>query len=189
MFSGKFSVGMLFAFVGVLILLIAFPILLYTSNHNTSVSYETNIENLHKKSEIELSNYTMKIMEMVQITDKYKSDLEVIIKSSIQGRYGDDGSKALTLFMNENNLTLDSAMYLNIQNAIVAGRNEFKIHQSRTMEMCAEYKKHLGYFLSGTLSKMSGFPKMDMKHYCEPVSDKKTKEAFETKEQTPLQIK
>lgn len=186
MFGGKSTVGIFALWVGSLILLIGLPIMLYTSNHDTSVSYETNIENLHKKSEIELSNYTMKIMEMVQVTDKYKSDLEVIIKASIEGRYGDDGSKALTSFIQENNLPLDSAMYLNIQNAIVAGRNEFKIHQSRTMEMCAEYKKHLGYFLSGTLSKMSGFPKMDMKHYCEPVSDKKTKEAFETKEQTPL---
>lgn len=175
--------------IGASVILGIATIMMWSSYHNQAVAHENNIELLSKKSESHLSNYSMKILEMVQISDKYKDGLLEIVKASISGRYGDDGNKALTSFINENNVTLDNNLYLNVQNAIRVGREEFQIHQERQMEECRKYKNDLGRFFSGKFMAMQGFPRIDLKHYCEVVSDAKTKRTFDTKEQEALQLK
>ena len=71
---------------------------------------------------------------------------------------------------------------------MVAGRREFKISQEKLMDACRNYKTELGSFVSGSLLKMQGYPKLNLNHYCTVVSDSTTKNTFETKEQKPISI-
>ena len=66
--------------------LIAFQV--YSSTYNTGNAYEQQIQNLQKKSESTLSNYSTQIAEMVQVPNKYKKDLIEVIKTTMSGRYG-----------------------------------------------------------------------------------------------------
>lgn len=173
--------------------LIAFQV--YSSTYNTGNAYEQQIQNLQKKSESTLSNYSTQIAEMVQVPNKYKKDLIEVIKTTMSGRYGnhsvgEDGKEnsPMMQFIQEQNLQLDSKLYLNIQNSMVAGRNEFKISQEKLIDACRNYKTELGSFVTGSLLKMQGYPKIDLEKYCNVVSDATTKQTFETKEQKPISI-
>lgn len=162
----------------------------YSSTHNNANNHEQVISNLQKQSESTLSNYTTSIAELAQIPTKYKNDLIEIIKANMQGRYGSDeqGSKAVVQFMQEQNLQVHPDVYLNMQNAMISGRREFKISQDKLMDACKNYKTELGSFATGTLMRTMGFPKIDLNNYCEVVSDAVTKETFKTKEQKPVSI-
>ena len=106
----------------------------YSSTYNMANSYEQQIDNLQKKSKSTLSNYATQMVEIAQVPNKYKSDLIDVIKATMSGRYGnhsvgEDGKEnsPVMQFIKEQNLQLDSKLYLNLQNSMVAGRREFKI--------------------------------------------------------------
>ena len=167
----------------------------YSSTYNMANSYEQQIDNLQKKSKSTLSNYATQMVEIAQVPNKYKSDLIDVIKATMSGRYGnhsvgEDGKEnsPVMQFIKEQNLQLDSKLYLNLQNSMVAGRREFKISQDKLMDACRNYKTKLGSFVSGSLLKMQGYPKLDLNNYCTVVSDTTTKNTFETKEQKPISI-
>lgn len=148
---------------------------------------EKNIESYVLKSESVLSNFSTSIAELTQVTGKYKQDLIEVIKTSLQGRYGDDGSKAVFQFLQEQNLNLDSNLYLNIQNRLISGRQEFKNSQEMIVDACKQYKIELDGLISGAMLRLFGYPKMDMDS-CKVISDEKTRETFKTKTQQPLTI-
>ena len=150
---------------------------------------EKTIESLYAKSESTLSNFTTEILELTQVTGKYKEDLSQIIKESLQGRYGENGSQAVFQFLKEQNLNLDSNLYLNLQNRIIAGRSEFKNSQEKILDVCKQYKIELDGLFSGPVLRIFKYPKIDLKEYCTIVSDEQTKETFKTKIQKPIQLK
>lgn len=166
--------------LGLIILPIGGFIGAYVSNSNTSTRYETNIEKFHKDSQNTLSAYTNKIRDMAQIPDMYKSDLKEIVNATFQGRYGADGSKAVFQFIKESNLNLDPKMYTNIQVAMEAGRNEFKLSQTKKLDVCGGYENQLNYVFSGFMSRLAGFPRKDIDKMCAVVLDSETNAAFES---------
>lgn len=159
-----------------------------SSTHDSAVHQEEVIQQLYKKSESTLSNYTIGIMEQAKIPQKYKADILEIIKANMSGRYGENGSGAVVQFMNEQNIQIDPKVYLNLQNAMISGRKEFKLSQDLLLESCRSYKVQLNSFFTGKIMSYQNFPKIDLNKFCEAVSDKNTKEVFETKEQKPVSI-
>lgn len=155
----------------------------YNSYYSLGNSTEKNIESLNQKSESVLSNFSTSILELTKVSDKYKDDLKEVIKQSLQGRYGEDGSKAVFQFLQEQNLNLDSNLYLNIQNALIAGRKEFKNSQERIIDVCKQYKTELDGLVSGAMLRFMNYPKIDLKDKCEIISDEQTRETFKTKTQ------
>ena len=89
--------------------------------------------------------------------------------------------------MQEQNLNLDSNLYLNIQNRLISGRQEFKNSQEMIVDACKQYKIELDGLISGAMLRLFGYPKMDMDS-CKVISDEKTRETFKTKTQQPLTI-
>lgn len=162
---------------------------MYVSTSNTNTQMESNIEKFHKASQNTLSNYTLKIRDMAQIPDMYTADLKKVIDATFQGRYGKDGSKAVTQFMTENNLQFDSSMYKSLQVAMEAGRNEFKLSQDKKLDVCTGYENQLNYVMSGFMSRVAGFPKKDIDSLCKIVLDKETNEAFETGEAKTIKLR
>lgn len=94
--------------------------------NNIRASY-TEYQNVH-------SNYVLKIQEMAQVPQMAKSHLTEVIREAIQGRYGDDGSKAVFQFIQEQNPTIDPALYTNIQKEITGGRSDFKTAGTRVTD-------------------------------------------------------
>lgn len=160
----------------------------YVSANNKAVRYEANISKFHQASQNTLSAYTLKIKEMVQVPDMYVEDLKSVIKETFAGRYGKDGSKAMFQFIKENNLQFDSSLYTNIQAAMEAGRDEFRLAQDKKIDVCNDYKAAQGYFWSGMWMEIANYPKMD-EAICNIVLDTKTSEAFNTGLATPISLK
>lgn len=152
----------------------------YVTNANRATNFETNIGKYDKDSRNVLSAYTMKVKEMAQVPDKYKADLQDIIKQTFEGRYGADGSKAVFSFIKEQNLALDSSLYKNIQVAMEAGRNEFKLSQSRKLDACGGYENLRNFVMSGFFVSQAGFPKKDIDALCRIIVDSSTTQKFET---------
>lgn len=157
--------------------------------YNTNVSHETNILKFDKDSQNVLSAYTNKIRDMAQIPDMYRDDLSKVIEATFNGRYGADGSKAVFSMIKESNMSLDPSMYTNIQMAMEAGRNEFKQSQTKKLDACAGYRNQLNYAMSGMVSRIVGFPKIDIDKTCQVVLDKETNTAFETGETSAIKLR
>jgi hypothetical protein len=161
----------------------------YTSAYDTAIESEATITKMDKDSENVLSTTTLTIQETAGVAGMYAKDLKETLKATFEGRYGPKGSQASMQWIKEHNPTLDSKLYLKIQDVIEGGRKEFQISQSRKLEVCATYEKMLGYFWRGKLLAFSGFPKIDKAKTCQVVSDASTKDAFSTGMQKPLEFK
>lgn len=179
---------MLLAF-GVLAVFVMGVVGSFTSNYNTVVRFETNIEKFDSASKNVLSAYTTRIKEMAQVPDMYTEDLRKIIGDTMNGRYGDGGSKAIMQFMQESQINFDSKMYNNLQAEMAQGRAEFKLSQDKKLDVCAGYENHRNFLFSGFMTNLSGFPKKDVDKLCAIVLDKETNAAFETHELAPVKLR
>lgn len=163
----------------------------YISAVNEGARMEATIEQLDRQSENRLSAYVAKIQTMAKVPDKYVEGLTKVIKETFEGRYGapgEDRSGKLMNWITEQNITLDSKVYLRLQDEISAGQEEFAIAQTRKLEQCAVYKTNLQYFWKGKFLNLAGYPKADLNKLCQIVSTSNAKEAFESGIQKPLDI-
>lgn len=183
------ATGVLLGVLGVILVVGGVLFGTYVSAHNTGVRYEAQIDKFHKASQNTLSNYTLKVQEMVQVPAMYKDDLKSVIEATFQGRYGKDGSKAVMQWIQEQNLQFDSKLYLNLQAVMESGRDEFKLSQDRKLEICTQYEQELGYFWKGMWLGIAGYPKKDLDTICKVVLDKQTNATFESGEATVIKIK
>lgn len=158
----------------------------YVSYHNAAVRAETNIERFYKDSQNVLSAYTLKVQEIAKVPARFKSDLQDIIKQTFEGRYGEDGSKAVFQFIKEQNMSLDSKLYQSIQVAIEAGRNEFKLSQTKKLDVCAGYENLRNSFVSGFFVSYAGFPKKDVNQMCTVIIDEQTDQTFKSGKATVI---
>ena len=180
-----YVMGVIFA----LVLVVGGSLLVgYISANNEGAQMENLVVQMDKQSENRLSTYTMKIQEMVQVPEMYISGLKDVIKGTFEGRYGKDGSKAVMQWIQEQNIPVDSKVFLNLQTEIGAGREEFAIAQARKLEVCTTYQNNLDYFWKGMFLKWAGYPKKDMSKLCQVVSDATTQEAFAKGVQKPLSL-
>ena len=95
----------------------------------------------------------------------YKEDLQGVIEATFQGRYGQDGSKAVFQFIQENNLNLDPQLYRQIQQVMEAGRNDFQMSQKQLIDVKRGYEVQLQQFWSGLWLGFAGYPKVDLSKY------------------------
>lgn len=187
--NDKLSVASILTAVSIVVVVfVAVVILIIVSCYNTGAKYENQIVRLQQSSQSSLSNLTMKIAEMTQVPDLATDQLKQIVSTEMSGRYGSGGSKAMIQFFKEQNVNIDQKMYLNIQSVISGGRQEFEISQNRLVTQCVDYKNRLDYFLSGTILKSFGYPKIDLNKICKVVTDNKTDNAFDTGKQTIIKL-
>lgn len=175
----KFAVASLMGLVGLLVTLgIAFGGM-YVSNFNRAVDLESQIVAQYEDARNTMSNYTLKLQEMIQVTDIYKDDLREIVEATFTGRYGDNGSQAMFQWIQEQNLQLDPSLYKNIQVTMDAGRTEFQNKQTLLLDTRRIYQKELNSFLSGFFMRLAGKPDIDLDKY-NIIVDQSTQTKFET---------
>lgn len=160
----------------------------YISAYNEGNETEKQISFLNQESENRLSHYTVSIQEIASIPDAYKEGLKDVLKSTLEARYGDTGNKSAISFIKEHSVNFDSKLYENVQRAIKSGREEFRISQTRKIEVCRNYQTSLGYLWKGTFMKWAGYPKLNLADVCAIVSDEGTVEAFKTKKTSPIKL-
>lgn len=109
-----------------------------------------------------LGQYTIKIGEMAQVPKMYRNDLLKVIEASFTGRYGPDGSKATWQWIQEQNPSLDPALYNRLQQTMEAGRNEFQRSQTELLDIKRVYETSLGSFWRGFWLRQAGYPTIDL---------------------------
>jgi hypothetical protein len=103
-----------------------------------------------------------------------------VTREAIQGRYGQDGSKAVFQFLQEQNPQLDPAIFAKIQVVIEEFRNKFELAQRDMIDVKRMYNTQLGSLWTGFWLGVAGYPNVDMKKF-EIVTTERARQTFDTK--------
>ena len=187
---GALSAGAIFGIIALVLVLGVGTILAtsYISAFNLGNRYEQDIKGQYEDMENILAQFSLKAVETMQVTDAYKTDATELVKATMQGRYGADGSKAMFQMLREDGIKLDPSLYKQVQQVIEGGRNKFENAQTRLVDIKKGYKTALGSFWGGMWLRVAGYPKIDLTKY-EIISSGHAKEAFDTKMDKGLQLR
>jgi hypothetical protein len=152
----------------------------YITAYNLGNQLENQIDTAYQDMENILGQFSLKAVESMGVADKFKSDAAELVKATMQGRYGQNGSQAMFQAFNERGIDLDSKLYLQVQQVIESGRNKFENSQTKFLDKQNVYKTNLGSFWTGLWLKIAGYPKFDLNKY-QIISSSHAKEAFDTK--------
>lgn len=152
-------------YVIALLLIILIPILLVIGTviyaNNTAASFEQNIIASHANGKNILAQYGQKIGEAVQIPKMQKDALIELTRATMEGRYGDDGSRALASFIQEQNIQLDQSTYRQLMQIIESGRDAFAASQTRLIDVKRSYATSLTKMPFGMIMSTLGYPKIN----------------------------
>jgi hypothetical protein len=129
-----------------------------------------------------------KFKEMAQVTDMYSNDLKKVYDSAIQGRYGEDGSRAMFQWIQEHNPNLDSTTYIKLQNAIESGRTNFENEQKSLIDRKMAYQMLLRSNRALFVNWVLKFPKIDLDKYS-IVTSAPTDDAFTSKKADEIKLR
>ena len=151
--------------------------------------YKENITNLSDQSYSMLSAVTIKIRNLAKVPTMYSEDLTKFVSTAMTSRYGEDGMKAMVAFMNENNLQFDASMYKNIQVAMSAGQDDFRITQNKLTDFCTQYRVFRTTWLTTQLLGDSTDDIAAVKHQCTIALDAYSRNAETTKVITETELR
>lgn len=154
---------------------------------NTCVAQERGIEAQYEQNQNNLANYANKIMELVQVPKMAAAQIRDVAVAAIQGRYGEQGSKALFHAVQEQNPNVDASLYRTLMQATEAGRNSFAADQTTMIDKCRVYDTYAESFPQSLAVGMFGYPRYD-RSKCKPVITDDTAKAFEMKRAGPLNL-
>lgn len=186
---GSAAVIALVAVLGFFVLIGGFLAMNYVSAVNYGAATESAIKAQYTQNQNVLGQYTQKVQEVAQVPGMMRDDLDKITKDAIQGRYGENGSKAVFQMIKEQNPNLDSKAYLKIQQIIEAGRDDFRDEQKKLIDLRRNYETNLNYFMKGFFLRLAGYPKINLDDY-KIITNTYTENAFKSgKEEGPLKLR
>lgn len=153
--------------------------------NNTAVSTEESIDAADKDRQVVLSTYGKKLTETVQVPDMYRDDLIKVTNATLEGRYGATGSKAVFQFLKEAQIPMSDRLYLQIDQVIESGRNDFQNKQLIVVDRVRVYKTSLREQPRGFILSMLSFPKINLSKY-DIIIDDRTTEAFTKKREEAI---
>ena len=134
----------------------------YVTNANYGNRAEQTLRATWEDNENVLAQYSLKIGEIAQVPAMYRDDIKEIYADVLKGRYGENGSQAMFQFLKEQNPQIDASLYTNIQQAMEAGRNEFRVAQTRLVDQKRVYVTNLGYVWKGFWLETAGYPTLNV---------------------------
>lgn len=177
--NGSVLVGAIIAIA--IILCLAVPAIFgYVSAYNLGNRTENQLTAMLENNENIYANGTQKVIEIAQVPSMYAEQVSKVTREAIQGRYGQDGSKAVFQFLQEQNPQLDPAMFAKIQVVIEEFRNKFELAQRDMIDVKRMYNTQLGSLWTGFWLGVAGYPKVDMKKF-EIVTTDRARQTFDTK--------
>lgn len=160
----------------------------YISAYNFGNRMETLLAATMDNNRNILAQYGNRVTEAAQVTEMQRDDLAAVVTAALEGRYGDDGSRAVFQFIQEQNPQIDSSVYVQLQRIIEAGRIEFQNSQTVLLDQKRVYETGLGSFWQGTWLAVAGYPKTDLSKI-DIVSTTRANEAFDTKLEEAIQLR
>ena len=160
----------------------------YISAYNTGNRLERAIVATDENNRNLLAQYGNRIAEAAQIPAMQRDDMKEVIVAALEGRYGNDGAKAVFQAIQEQNPNIDSTVYVQLQRMIEAGRVEFAAAQTKLVDQKRIYETALGSFWQGTWMSIAGYPKIDLTEY-QIVSTSRADEAFDTGVEEPMKLR
>lgn len=176
--------------IGVLTLFIVFGAIgcsYFVSTKNTCVSFEQRVQAQYTKNQNVYDSFWKTVKEVAQVPDKYAKDTKSLYESVLKGRYGEKGSQAMFQFLKESNPTLDASLYAKIQEAMEAGRRDFKNNQTVLIDIKQEYQIYIGSFPRSIVVSILGYPSINLKDFDIVTSDQ-TEKAFKDKKADEIKI-
>lgn len=160
----------------------------YVSAKNFGNRSEVQLDAKLADNENVLASGYQQLRGVSQVTSMYSDDTARVFKEAIQGRYGEDGSKAVFQMIKEQNPTIDASLYAKVQQVVVATQKEFQTSQTQMLQQKATYQEALGSFWQGMWLSAAGYPKVDLAKY-KMVSTGSASEAFKTGKQNDLNLR
>lgn len=160
----------------------------YISAYNTANRMERSIVATDENNRNILAQYGNRVAEAAQVPAMQRDDLTAVVTAALEGRYGEDGSRAVFQFIQEQNPQIDSTVYVQLQRMIEAGRIEFAAAQTKLVDQKRIYETSLGSFWQGTWMSVAGYPRIDLDEY-QIVSTARADQAFETGIEEPMQLR
>lgn len=160
----------------------------YISAYNAGNRMEQNIEATWENNKNILAQYGNRVSEAAQIPAMQRDDLADVVTAALEGRYGDDGSQAVFQFITEQNPQIDSAVYVQLQQIIEAGRLDFVNAQTILVDQKRIYETALGSFWSGTMMSLAGYPTIDLAEYA-IVSTTRANDVFDSGVEEIIQLR
>jgi hypothetical protein len=176
------------AVLGVLVIGAGIAFASYVSYFNYGNRSEKALTALYENGKNINGQYTIKVREMIQLPGMHADKLGELMTKAIEARYGEDGSKAVMQWIQEQNPNLDPQLYARVQQTIEAGRNDFTTHQTMLLDRKAAYETALGGFWSGMWLRFAGYPKIDLDEIKIVVATD-TAEKFERGTEAPLDLR
>lgn len=177
--NGNVLIGVIIAIA--IILCLAVPAIFgYVSAYNLGNRTENQLTAMLENNENIYANGTQKVIEIAQVPSMYAEQVSKVTREAIQGRYGQDGSKAVFQFLQEQNPQLDPAIFAKIQVVIEEFRNKFELAQRDMIDVKRMYNTQLGSLWTGFWLGVAGYPKVDMKKF-EIVTTERARQTFDTK--------
>ena len=177
--NGNVLVGVIIAIA--IVLCLAEPAIFgYVSAYNLGNRTENQLTAMLENNENIYANGTQKVIEIAQVPSMYAEQVGKVTREAIQGRYGQDGSKAVFQFLQEQNPQLDPAIFAKIQVVIEEFRNKFELAQRDMIDVKRMYNTQLGSLWTGFWLGVAGYPKVDMKKF-EIVTTERARQTFDTK--------
>lgn len=184
----KGSIGVLLV-GGVLLSLLLVVVFAYINAASTANSFEQSLIASKESSENSLAQYGQKVLEATQVTDMARDDIVSVVQAAIQGRYGDNGSRAVFSAIQERNPGVDPGLYRNIQQIVEAGRTEFKSSQDRVIEVKRAYRTALGSPITGMFMHAAGYPRINFDDFKIVTTDRADNAFKSGKEAAPIQLR
>lgn len=160
----------------------------YISAYNTGNRLENQIVATYEDNQNILAQYSNRIAEAAQIPAMQRDDLTAVVTAALDARYGEEGSRAMFQFIQEQNPNIDSAVYTQLQRMIESGRIDFAAAQTRLIDQKRVYQTALGTFWGGMWMRIAGYPKINLDDY-KIVTNARTEDAFETGMEEPMKLR
>jgi len=180
----KYLIAVVVGLVG----LVGIVFMSYVSAYNAANRMENQIVATFEDNKNVLAQYSNRIAEAAQIPAMQRDDLVAVVTAALDARYGEEGSKAMFQFIQEQNPNIDSSVYTQLQRMIEAGRIDFATAQTRLIDQKRVYETALGSFWQGMWMRVAGYPKINLDDY-KIVTNARTEEAFKTGVEEPMKLR
>lgn len=150
------------AVIGMVIILGASIVMYAFSVRNGFVRIENQIATAYEDAKAMNSQYTLKIREMAQIPKMATNQLSELVEKTLSSRYGEEGSKALFQFIQEQNPSISPELYTNIQKTIAGGRSDFEAKMRMLNDSKRVAYNQLDTQPSGFILEFMGMPRKNI---------------------------
>jgi hypothetical protein len=163
-------------------------LIMFVSYYNYGNSTERQIEAVWENNQNVLSSYTNRVMEMAQVNEMYRDDVREVIEAALSARYGDEGMRSTWSWVQEQNPSLDASVYTRLQQTIESGRQEFRVAQTRLIDVKRNYNTALGALPGKFFLSFAGYPTIDLDSFNVIISQE-AQDAFESGVDAPVRLR